>query len=291
VIELGTVSRAAEVLGVSQPAASKLMMRLESESGLKLFNREKGRLAATAQGLRLYEEIDRIFVGVRQVETAIAIIRREAQGRLIVGVLPALSGGFIQEATMNFLKCHPHVYCSVQSHESRRIVESILTRRLDVGLVTSRIDNPYIVTETLLEHPLLCIMPIGHPLARLKVVRPQHLSGVPFVAFSDDSYTGQTIAALFERHQVEANIVLSASFNSTVCQFVAAGLGVSLVHPLFVAGMEGRVVARPFAPATPFDFLLCHSREARNTRLVADFIGEMKAMAARVSENLRRSWA
>src|SRR5579859_6921347 len=166
-IERGTVSRAAEAVAISQPAASKLLMHLESDTGLKLFHREKGRLTPTAQGLRLYEEIDRIFAGVRQVESAIAVVRRETQGRLIVGVLPALDGALIQRATMNFLKRNPKVYCSIQSSGSRSIAESVLARQCDVGIISSRVENPNIVTEPLLEHPLVCVMPIDHPLSKL----------------------------------------------------------------------------------------------------------------------------
>ncbi len=225
------------------------------------------------------------------MESAIAVIRREDQGRLVVGVIPALSGAFIQRATMNFLKRNPNVYCSIQSLGSQWIAESVLTRKLDVGLVSARIDNPYVVTEPLLEHPLLCIMPIGHALARLKVIRPEHLNGIPFVSFGVDSYTGQKIASIFEKHNVSANVVLTADVSPTVCQFVAAGLGISLVHPLFIAGMEKLIVARPFEPATPFDFLLCFARDARNAHLISDFVNEAKAMAARLSEELKRSWA
>lgn len=289
-IEHGTVSRAAEVLAISQPAASKLLMHLESDTGLKLFDRHKGRLTPTAQGMRLYEEVDRIFAGVRQLEGAISVIRREDQGQLVIGVIPALSGHFIQQATMGFLNRNPNVYCSIQSLSSHWIADGVLTRKLDVGLVSTRIDTPYVSTEPLLEDALLCIMPVGHPLSRLKVVRPENLSGIPFISFNPDSYTAQKIAGLFERHAVDLNVVLTASMNPTVCQFVAAGLGVSLVHPLFVAGMEDRVVARPFEPATPFDFLLCFALEARNARLIAEFVTETKATAVRLSEELKRTW-
>ena len=290
-IELGTVSQAAEAVAISQPAASKLLMHLESDTGLKLFDRHKGRLTPTALGLRLYQEIDRIFAGVRQVESAIAVVRREAQGRLIVGVLPALDSALIQRATLNFLKRNPNVYCSVQSNASQRIAEGVLTRQIDVGIVSARIDNPAIVTEPLLEHPLVCIMPMDHPLARLKVIRPKNLSAIRFVSFTLESYTGQKIASIFEKHSVNANVVLTATAGSTVCQFVAAGLGVSLVHPLFTAGVEKRIVTRPFEPVTPFDFLLCFARDARDAHLITDFANETRSLATQLSQDLTRSWA
>lgn len=289
-IEHGTVSRAAEVLKISQPAASKLLMNLESDTGLKLFDRYKGRLAPTTQALRLHEEVARIFMGVSQLESAIERIRREDQGRLVIGVIPALSGAFIQRTTMSFLKQNPNVYCLVKSPSSRWIAEYVLTRKLDIGLVTARIDNPFIVTEPLFEHPLLCIMPIGHPLARHKTIRPEHLDDVPFISFSPETYTGQKVTSMFERYRVNANVVLTADANPTVSQFVAGGLGVSLVHPLFVAGMEKQIVTRPFEPAIPLDFLLCYAQDARNARLIAEFTRETRAVAMRFIEELKGSW-
>src|SRR4051794_13727086 len=112
VIEHSTVSTAASVLNISQPAMSKLIAHLEADAELRLFERIKGRLAPTEQGMRLYEEIDRIFSGVQQVENAIDAIHRHSQGRLVIGVMPALSGSFVQQVVTAFLRVHPGTYCA-----------------------------------------------------------------------------------------------------------------------------------------------------------------------------------
>ncbi|MBW9081154.1 LysR family transcriptional regulator [Rhizobium pusense] len=289
-IEQGTVSRAAETAFISQPAASKLLVQLEADHGLKLFDRHKGRLIPTTQALRLYEEIDRIFAGVRQVESAIAIIKREEQSRLFVGVIPALAGAFTQKATMKFL-CHkPDVYCSIESLSSQWIAEYILNRKLDVGLVSSRVDNPYLVTEPVLEHDLICIMPPGHALSERDVIRPEDLNGTSFISFQPGSYTGQKIERIFANYDVSPNIVLTAAASPTVCEFVAGGLGISLVHPLFIAGLGSRIVTRPFEPGTPFDFLLCYMRDARSAHLIAKFVEATKNVAAEEITELKKSW-
>lgn len=286
VIEAGTVSRAALMLNISQPAMSKLIAHLEEDTGLKLFDRIKGRLAPTERGMRLYEEIDRIFAGVRQVENAVDAIRREEQGRLLVGVMPALSGSFIQQATMGFLKSHPNVFCSVQSRSSQWIADWLVTRKIDVGLVSSRIDNPYIATEPLMVHPLVCIMPPDHPLAAKTLIEPNDLDHVPFISFQPESYTGECIASVFETYNVRANIVLVANVSPTLCEFVAAGLGVSLVHPLMVSGLQERLAVRRFEPAVQFDFQLCRIRDSRNAGLVEAFLRETRATAERLSRQL-----
>ena len=286
VIESGTVSRAAEVLRMSQPAVSKLLAHLEQQTRLTLFERVKGRLVPSQQGMRLYQEIDRIFVGVRQVESAVESIRREEQGRLNVGVMPGLSGAFIRRVTMAFLEKHPEVYVSVHVRSSQLIADWLISRQLDVALIRSRIDNPYVNTEAMMERPLVCIMPPDHRLAGKQVVQPRDLDGEPFVSFAQDSYTGEQIAAMFEAHKVKANVVLDATVAPTVCEFVAAGLGVSLIHPLFLDGLGNRLTIRRFEPSLPFDFLMCRARNGRNASLVESFAAQMRAVAASTSREL-----
>jgi DNA-binding transcriptional LysR family regulator len=286
VIESGTVSRAADLLSVSQPAVSKLLASLEEDTGLQLFERVKGRLTPTQRGMRLYEEIDRIFVGIRQVENAVESIRREEQGKLIVGVMPALSGAFIRRATMRFLQKRPHVHVTIQARSSQFIADWLVTRQLDVGLIISRIDNPSIVAEQLMEHPLVCIMPPDHPLTRKRVIEPRDLDGAPFLSFAPESYTGRRIAAIFETHGVRMNTVLTATIAPTVCEFVAAGLGISVVHPLFIDDMGSRIAVRRFMPPVLVDFALCRVRDSRNADLVEAFVTAAREAAADLSREM-----
>lgn len=282
VIEFGTVSRAAAVLHVSQPAMSKLIAKLEADTGLVLFDRLKGRLAPTQSGMRLYDEIDRIFSGVQQVENAVDAIRRHDQGRIAVGVMPALAGSFVQQVTTAFLRRHPQAFCVLESRSSQRITEWLLTRRLDVGLVNSGIDNPYLASETFLGHPMVCIMPIGHPLTAKRVVRPQDLHGTAFVSFDPEHFTSQSVDAVLAAEAVQPSVVLVANIAPMLCGFVASGHGVALVHPLMAEGYGKRLVIRPFVPTIPYEFCLCRPRESRNARLVDDFIEVAHAVASSV---------
>jgi DNA-binding transcriptional LysR family regulator len=286
VIENGTVSRAAELLNVSQPAMSKLIAHLEFDTGLKLFDRVKGRLAPTEHAMRLYDEVGRIFAGVRQVENAVDAIRREEQGRLAIGVMPALSGSFIQQATVGFLKHHSKVFCSVHSLTTQWIVDWLITRKLDVGLVHSNVENPYVLREPILEHPLVCIMPLDHPLAEKSVIMPDDLNGVPFVAFHRDAEIGARVEQMFDTYNVEVNIALVSNIAPMVSHFVAAGLGISLVHPLSVGELANFVAVRRFEPEINYSFQLCRSADSRNARLVDVFADEVRATAAQISRSM-----
>ncbi|MNK27744.1 HTH-type transcriptional activator CmpR [compost metagenome] len=286
VVEQGTVSQAAIALGVSQPAVSKLLAHLEADTGLSLFDRVRGKLAPSLQGMRLYEEIDRVFSGLRQVEQAVESIRRDEQRTLNVGVLPALSGPFIRRVTMQFLKLHPDVRVSIQSRGSLFLADWLATRHIDVALVGSRVDNPYIDREPLFPYPLFCAMPLNHELTRKRVVRPRDLSGLPFVSFGADSQTHELVRQAFDQAGAQLNVVLDTNTAPTACEFVAAGLGVSLIHPLFAEGLQSRMVLRRFDPELQFHFQLCRVHASRNAALVQDFVDEARAVAAQVSREL-----
>jgi DNA-binding transcriptional LysR family regulator len=286
VIENGTISRAALMLHISQPAMSKLISHMEADTGLRLFDRLKGRLAPTEQAMRLYEEVDRIFAGVRQVANAVDAIRREAQGRLAVGVMPALAGSFIRRATSGFLKSHPNVFCLVQSLSSQWVVDRMVMKKLDVGLVSAGIDNPNVTLEPLIEHPLVCIMPLDHPLTAKTHIEPQDLDQIPFVTFHPDAYVGHVIDRMFETYKIQVKSVLVTNVAPTLCEFVAAGIGVALVHPLMLSGLENRLAVRRFEPEIPFNFQLCRSIDSRNAPLVEAFAEESRALAAQISRSL-----
>ena len=284
VIENGTVSRASEILNVSQPALSKLIAHLEFDTGLRLFDRVKGRLAPTEHGMRLYSEVGRIFSGVRQVENAVDAIRREEQGRLAIGVLPALANTFIQRVTTGFLKERGNVFCSVQALGSQWIVEWLISRKLDVGLVSARVDNPYLTLEPLMEQPLACIMPLDHPLVEKDHIEPHDLDGMPFVAFDTDIYVCHLVSNMFDRYKIAPQTVLVTNAAPTICEFVAAGLGLSLVHPLMISGLEKRLAIRRFEPAIPYHFQLCRSADSRNAHIVEAFVAELREKASTISE-------
>jgi DNA-binding transcriptional LysR family regulator len=284
VIEQGTVNRAAEVLFVSQPAVSKLLMKLEEDTGLALFERVKGKLAPTPHGMRLYEEIDRIFVGLHQLEDAVDSIRRDEQRQLYIGVMPALSGSFVRRVTMDFIKTHPGVHVSIHTRSSQFLADWLVARQIDVALVSNAVENPYIDREPMLSSPLFCALPLNHALTQKRVIRARDLDNVPFITFESVSLTDKLVKQVFSAAGARLNPVLNAVTASTVCEFVAAGLGVSLVHPLFAEWVGKRIVLRRFDPEIVSTFQLCRMRAARNASLAEAFVDVARRVAQQVSD-------
>ncbi len=226
----------------------------------------------TPQAMRLYEEVDRIFAGIHQLSRAVDVVKREEHAQLIVGVLPALAGPFIQQATMLFLRQHPTVFVSVKVRASMVLADWLATRQIDVGVLNARVDHPDLALEPLLCHPLVCILPTSHRLAQKRSLTLDDLGGEPFVAFDNSVEIRRTVDQLFEQSGVTPRYVLEATSAPTLCEFVAAGLGLSLVHPHMAGTVTGRIATRPFVPTVNNHFLLGRSHGSRNTRYVDDFI-------------------
>lgn len=280
VVEAGTVSRAAEILRISQPAASKLVQDLEADTGLQLFERESGRLVPTGRGMRLYEEVERIFGGVHQLARAVETIRREEHGHLMVGTLPALSGPFMGRVLAGFRARHPDVFVSLESRSSQYLAEAVMLRRIDVALVISGLEHSSLIVDTLKSPPAVFVMPKGHRLSKKTVVTPEDLRDEPFVGFGTSGITRRKVDVAFEQYGLRPKVVIEATTAPNVAEFVAAGLGVTVADPLSMEFVSGRVEVRPFLPTVLIENQILRPARARNSVLVDAFVEEAHAAAA-----------
>lgn len=286
VIEAGAVGAAADSLGVTQPAVSKMIAALEADTGLRLFDRVRGRLAPTARGMRLYQEIDRIFAGLGQVRRAIDLVKREARGQIVVGAMPALTGRFVQLATSAFLRDRPDVFVSLISRSSQFVNEWLVTRQIDVGFVAAGDENPYLVSEPLMRLDLAVALPKRHRLAAKRILNLGDLDGVPQIGFEASSPTRRKVEAAFRDAGCKSNVVLEATTATTVGEFVAAGLGLAIVHPWFVDTVATRIELRPLKPSIPMEFQVRYTRDGRNPEHVPVFVARAREEASRLEARL-----
>src|SRR4051794_10160810 len=109
----GSTKAAAHLLGVSQPAISRLIDQLETSLAIDLFDRSKGRLIPTPEALLLHEEVQRTFVSVDKIREIAKDIHMANAGKLTIGVLPALSLRFVPYAVERFRRTHPKTSISI----------------------------------------------------------------------------------------------------------------------------------------------------------------------------------
>jgi DNA-binding transcriptional LysR family regulator len=267
VIESGTVSRAAERLSISQPAVSKLLNNLERTTGLALFDRRRGRLSPTPEALMLFEEMERVFQGVVSIDRYADEIRNVQHGSLRVGVMPALSTGFVQEIVARLIADRPKLQISIHARTSPKLAEWIVGGHLDVGLTSHEIQHSELIQQALCRRRFVCVMPLGHRLAQKKMVDIGDFEDETFISVTDDALR-QKLDRIFDAAGIRRRLTLEAPMAPTICALVAKGLGVSVLSPLYLGVLTPLVAIRPFRPVVETEIRILLPRH-RSTSLVA----------------------
>lgn len=281
VMKTGTISRAAELLGVTQPGVSRMLADLERTLGFALFDRVRNRLVPTPEGRLFHDEVLASFHGMDKLRAAAARIRDHGLGHIRVATLSALSSSIVPNAVKRFVAGHPDVNVTLMVLPSRDVRDGVASGAFDIGLAADEIDVTGVVHQPFVSPVALCAMPVGHPLAAHDVIRPQDLSGLDFVAYVAEDRARQRLDAILAKSgTAPPRIVVETIYAATVCALVAEGVGVGLVSRYAVAGFDpNRLVLRPFEPEVRSRSLLILPPDRPKSQLVRDFIDCL--MAAR----------
>jgi DNA-binding transcriptional LysR family regulator len=278
-METGTVTMAAARLSISQPATSKLLQLFERSAGFELFVRDRGRLSPTREARLLYDEVERVFQGTQRIRQAAREILALERGSLAVGIMPALSVGFVQEILARLGADRPRAVVQVQARDTPRLVEQLVSQQIEVVLSVLPLEHPELRTESLCKVPLVCILPPGHPLAKRREIHCKDFAGEPFATFWHDAAVRRRIDQAFEDAKVPLHVVLEAPMAPTICAFVARRLGVAIVNPLYIGAFATSLVVRPFRPRIYSEISMATLRGRRLSALAEAFTASARTVA------------
>ena len=251
----GSMTSAAKLMNISQPAVTRLIRDLECELKLKLFLRAGSRITPTAEGQQLYRDVERHFAGTARIRESARAIRELNAGHLHIGAMLTLSIGCLPKAVFHFLQRHPEVTVSVHSDSSLNIVDMVAHGQLDLGLGSVPGDRTDIDHDPFTPVDAVCVMPRDHRLARKRVVNVSDLEGEPFVSLGTSSFLRLRIEEALRAAGVKPRVRLGTLYSSTVTGYVAAGLGIGVTDPFALLGQGSEnLLIRPFRPRLPFQF-------------------------------------
>ena len=273
VMRCGTTSRAAEVLGITQPAVSRSIVEFERSVGFPLFARIRNRLVATPEGRMLYDEIKAALHGLDSIRATAARIRDQGSGEIRVASLLSASHSVVPRAVAVFQRKHPNVRITLLSLPSRDVRGLIVSGQFDVGLAADLIDTTGVVHHAFIARDALCALPAGHELSSRKVISPKDLHGVPFIAYLPEDRFRQRVDAVLTAAGVAPRIVVETAFAPTALALVASGVGVALASPHSVGEIDrSKIVLKQFKPGIEVRVILLLPSDRPKSRLVRDFI-------------------
>jgi DNA-binding transcriptional LysR family regulator len=250
VMEAGSVTEAARLLRVSQPAVSKTLAQVEDRLGFRLFTRDRGRLIATAEAKALLPEIEKAFLAIHGVQRLASDLRDGRTGMVTLAAAPSLANNLLPAVIGTFRLTRPGATVIVQAIPNTEVVDLVADRRVDLGFVLIPTRDSATVAVDLCAADLVCVIPKTHTLAASKSVRLRDLHGVPMITFARRLPLGALIAGAFERARVRPQIAVEVTQSATAFALVKAGAGIAIMDGFaLLDGLPPNLVARPIQPA------------------------------------------
>ncbi len=245
----GSVTEAAALMAVTQPAVSRLLRDFQALLNMRLFEKRGSGLVPTAAATALYTEVERSFVGLDRIAAAAEEIRGRRIGTLRIAALPALANGWLPQFVGRFLQERQNLNLSMFGVISPIVVDWVLNGQCDVGFAETPIAHAGLHSVRLPALPRVAILPQGHRLTAKTTLVPTDFQDENFVSLSTGTGSRHLIDQVFQADDVRRILRVETALSEILCGIVASGLGVGICDPFTAREYQGRgVVSRPFLP-------------------------------------------
>ncbi len=277
IMRTGSITGAARVLNVTQPAVSAALKQLEARMKMKLFDRAGGRLQATPEAKALLPDVAEIFGRIGAVERLSQDLAGGARGVFSIAATPPLCDGFVAKAVATFVARRPGVKVGLQSIASSIVLDRVINREVDLGVVYEPVVSAAVEVEDLSAATIGCIMPAKHALAKRRAVRVTDLAAHPVITYLPQALLRPYIDRALSARKSALNIAVETGTAATAIMLAAQGAGIALVETtLFSARPIEGFVMRPLEPRVQLKILLLRPRQGAASRVLADFTAHLR---------------
>jgi len=247
---LGSVTRAADALFVTQPALTARLNALEKTVGAPLLVRRRGGVRLTEAGRAFLPYAERALQAVADGRHVLTELERGVVGHVPIGASPAVSTYALPSILKRFQETHPGVQVAVRTGHSEEVAELVKRDEVAVGL-SRALRDPDLESFTLYEDELVLVVHPEHPF--VGDVRSSELADEQFVLFDRASSYHELTSALFLDAGIIPRGVMELDNIDSAKKMVEHGLGVAFLPHVAVAGevRSGRLRIVPIADRQP----------------------------------------
>src|SRR5882762_6632767 len=232
VAETGSFTKGASRAGVSQPAISAAVAKLEEEMGQKLLDRRQGSVVPTAAGSRLLDAAKDILLACNTIKSTLRA--SSAPQTLRVGVLRTLPTVHVAGVLRAFRQAHPDIQIELFEGPREELEKRLEQKKLDVCLTSLNDAAASKTSVALFTEPYVLAVSQNHRFAKLRSVTLDDLQGEPFI-LRTSCETFQDTTALLIARGIRTRLVYRTDQDDLALGLVAAGIGVALMPALYKA--------------------------------------------------------
>ncbi|WP_426435950.1 LysR substrate-binding domain-containing protein [Bradyrhizobium genosp. P] len=285
-MQTGSVTEAAKLMAVTQPAVSRLLRDFQALLKMELFERRGAGLVPSAAAMALYTEVERSFVGLDRITAAAEEIRGRRTGTLRIAALPALSNGYLPRLAGHFLKERPNLNLAFFGVISPIVVDWVLNNQCDLGFAEVPIAHSGLPSLRLPAPARVAVLPDGHRLAAKQVLEPRDFEGETFVSLSAGTTGRHLIDQAFNRDDVRRVLRVETHLSEIMCGMVSSGLGVAICDPFTAQEFATRgVVVRRFVPRIDFEFAAVFPAQRSPSPVALDLVESVRQALVEMDRN------
>lgn len=228
VARLGSFTRAAKRLNLSQPALTVQIRQLEETVGVRLFDRNTRMVKLTPVGRELAPALERVLHEIDAVMVNTKELASHIKGTVTIGALPSLASKLLPNAIAKFQRQYPGIVVRLRDVLAHLNVRMVKEEEIDFGIGTMRMSDPDIRFTPLLIDHLGVIFPAGHPVERQRTVTLKYLTAFPLILMDPDTSVRDLVDHAFESIGEVAVPAFEAIYPSTALALVKAGLGLTI---------------------------------------------------------------
>lgn len=277
VVELGSFTKAARVLNMTQPAVSHAISSVESELGVTLIIRDKRKgLILTDVGNRILVHFREILNGVEKVEQEVAMEKGHEVGTIRIGSFPSASAYFLPRMINIFREKYPNLELVLHEGTLKEVEEWLLSRVIDVGIVI--LPNKEMELVPLTRGKMVVVLHNDHPLCEKEAITINDLEGEPIILFKGGYEP--PIIDMFKQAGVPLRVEYAVSTVTTSLNMIQEGLGLAILAELSLTNLPPNVKTKELAPQVWREIALAVPSLRESSLAVQLFIEEFQGLFA-----------
>lgn len=223
-VEANSFTKAADQLGISQPAVSKAVRELESQLDTLLLERQGKYFKPNEAGQVLYDYGKSLFAMEREASEVLRAFKNLERGRLIVGASTTVASYWLAPYLKKFSDKHPDVDVQVVGANTENVAQLLLDCKVDVALVEGDVNDERIETRLWRTEEMVAIAPSFENSTRKRELEQQ-----VWILREQGSGSRKVAEQLLLNMDIQSKRTLEMNSNEAIIQAVAAGCGVGIV--------------------------------------------------------------
>ncbi|MBG23167.1 MAG: LysR family transcriptional regulator [Idiomarinaceae bacterium] len=232
----GSVTQAAQILHISQPAVSKSLAHAEQQLGFALFTRDKNKLIPTAEAQALFPEIEQLYRQLHSVKTLADNLQRHDEGMIDVAITPALGFDVIPQAIARFNDRYPNVGFRVQTIHNDEAMQALVERQCEFALLFAAPNYPGVAAHDIAETSIVLVYPRALLAHQPSTVALAEIAQYPLIGIGDSGPVGQLLWQQLQGLGIHPQSQVQVDTYYVAARLVAKGLGVCPLDDLTAQG-------------------------------------------------------